>query len=1503
MAGLLGEIDVSWTRFWIPRDTAPVLDRRGYLTDPERQDARATNPLARTLEQLEDKPCVALLGEPGSGKSYAVGAYVASLRAEHFTTLLHVDCRWRPDLQKQIFATEAFEQWLANRIPLTIVVDSLDEHPRGAYEVASQLIDQIRRGPVGSLRLRIACRTAEWPAMLDEQLPLLWKPKGEEPQATFHALAPLRQSDVELAAGKDAAGFLAEIARVDAGSLAIKPITLGFLLEEYRRCGKLPRTRLELYEKGCRILCEESSRSRRGARRTGKLRAPERLAIASRIAAVCVLGRRSVVFTGQDLGTVPPEAVTLEDLTGAAEPSASGRVTVDTDALEEVLNVSGLFAPRGSDQIGWAHQTYAEFLAARFLRERGLSTEHLVGQVSNGALGRVVPALRETVAWLASMSLAGTSQEFFLRMLVADPEPLLGSDFALVGNGEREALVGALLKRLDRREMSIMTIQHRSELLVRLEHAALADQLRPYITGRDHYIMARRAALEFMDSCKVVALEDVVADVVLDGSDDKEFRSSAARTLVRIGSRETKRRLLPLLGGDREADPEDELKGYALLALWPDDITAAELFASLMPSQRSSYGGSYGYFLDKLSETLPPAALSEALHWTLGLPSRRQAPLELTDLLDTILRTAWERLEDAEVRALLAQAAVRRLAVYDVIFQRRNHRNEETPDPARDDGRRRLLATAMVALLPWGPYDTFSIVHHGLVLPKDVPWVIEQLRNGATPLERDHWAAILKQVALSDWTFEVADPILGAVDEVGEIREAMPCLINNVELGSALSRWMRRACRQERKFRGRFRVKPRVSPKVSRVQKRIQVCLRRFAEGDIDAGWRLQSLLAVDSEGRLRNDLHYREDLRNFPGWQRADEETKNRVLDVGREYLLLANERFGEWLGVEIPYGYRPAAVGYRYVCLIDALDPAWLDEHAVTVWANWSAIALAFAPNVNAQSQRVVSRAYRAEPPRVRDVLRALLDEDHRKHGQPLRLHHMAACWDADLGRFLIEYARRPDLKPRFLGDLLDELILHGVEGATDAAVSILNAPIPEGGPGRLRAHAAAHALMAFNPKVGWPVVRPLVEVDPAFGKEVFLTFVRAVEPRHSSTWGKCLSLEDAMTIYVWIERHFPSDSDPQDRQGEMDDSTSRHRLAELRNSLLGELSSRGTLEAVAAIEQIQQTFPDRDFTWVIHRAKDVAAQGIWIPRSPCEVIDLGSTTFRTMPSHHPPAAMHRFSFPAPLVDAYRKNKLAVLFGSGLSMARDVQGSFPSWNELPERLFEQAQNYGVLESAQLDALRLYLKAGHVSLESMLTLLDLPKTSLRAHGYQAALNAIFRPPNAAPGDVHRALVELGLDVLVTTNYDQLLEKAELGRQSYTWKKSDSVLSDINGGRKVLYKIHGTADDQASVVMTQGEYTKASSDEPYRRTIGYLLQAYTFLLVGYGINDPLDLDLVFELNLRAFGSATSQHYALMANPNPNDRDRWQRELNVQALPYQDHDDLPAILRALRATKP
>jgi hypothetical protein len=521
--------NVPWKRFWIPRETAPALGSDGYLVDPEEGYGKVANGQAKTLEQLEETPCVALLGEPGIGKSRVVEAYCEGVRAGDGAVLV-VDFRWHHDLKEKIFATRAFTRWCEEGSPLTILLDSLDEHPLGASEVARQLIGELHGGRLDRLRLRVACRTAEWPGTLDEQLARLWTTSSEEaPRVAFYALAPLRRVDVALAAEQDAAGFLAEVDRVGAEPLAIKPITLAFLLDEFRLNQKLPRERVTLYEAGCRRLCEETSLSRADRRRNGALHIEARLAIASRIAAVCILGRRSLVQVGVVRGAVAPEVVRLDEMVGGVEPSQGDSVAVTADAISEVLEVSGLFAPRGAGYVGWAHQTYAEFLAARFLRERGLPPEQLLREVSNIGMGRSVPALRETIAWLASMD-----KGFFQHLLMFDPAPLLGSDFAMVGPDEREALVGVLLDGINERALDANIIRHDRQAQARLVHPKLADQLRPYLAGRDCYIKARLATVALAVGGKVEALQNDLADLVLNPLEDVEAVPRSRGAAVRV---------------------------------------------------------------------------------------------------------------------------------------------------------------------------------------------------------------------------------------------------------------------------------------------------------------------------------------------------------------------------------------------------------------------------------------------------------------------------------------------------------------------------------------------------------------------------------------------------------------------------------------------------------------------------------------------------------------------------------------------------------------------------------------------------------------------------------------------------------------------------------------------------------------------------------------------------------------------------------------------------------
>ena len=1056
MSELLGNI--PWKRFWIPRDTAPVLDR-GYLADPEEQYGRIVNPHAKTLEELDDKPCVALLGEPGIGKSYVVGAYGAALLdREPAGTVLVVDCRWQRNLQEDVFATESFQAWLAGRAPLTLVVDSLDEHPKGAHEAAFQLLAKLKRGPVASLRLRIACRTAEWPATLDEQLPLLWNANGTEPRAVFYTLAPLRRIDVEQAgqaAGADATLFLEQIGQRGVEPLAMKPITLEFLLGEYRGRGALPPTREELYRNGCTRLCDETSRSREDTGRVGVLQPEQRFAIASRIAAVCILCRRSFIHRGPLRGSIADEAVRLADLVGGTEPTPLGDVEVTAEALAEVLKVSGFFASRGAEYVGWAHQTYAEFLAACFLRARRLSTEEALRELSNATMGRTVPALREAASWWASMEKGA-----FNALLAKDPEALLGSDFAILGHVEQEALVGALLRGIDRREVPATSILYHRDLSPRLAHPGLAAQLRPYIVERNHYVMARRAAIDIATECRLDTLEDVLADLALDPTETVDVREAAARAVCRFASRSTKLRLKPLIAGGCGADLENALKGYALEALWPRDLTAAELFASLTPPNDEGRGGSYTGFLHELEERLASDALVEALRWTKTLPARHgdQLSIAFGTLLEGILSAGWWHIHDERVRPALAEAVRQRLVVHDHIFECPSYRGDRNPDVEHDDARRHLLVSALIALPPSSGYDAFSYADKKLILPRDVPWVIEQMRAGPSSEERARWASILAYVAGRNWTFEIADPIIAALPDVRELREAMPSVSEPfVQLGSALSRRMRKDVRQQRKLAGRWRHKRTHHPEKKKrrpsVKRFIRHAIRRFGDGDLELGWRLQYALSFAPDRKIRS--HERDwDITEYYGWQNADDETRGRVLEIARQYLLRERERIAEWLGGQEYYSTR---AGYRYLCLLEKLDPAWLDAHADAVWASWAGVTLVYSINPSADTQRMVSRAYRSQPARMLEVLGVLLLKQNERFDYPQAIFHLSAGWDKTLGRFLLDFVGRyADLKPRFMGEVLDELIHTGAKAPSNTHRLCLRQPSPpmaRGGSARVR------------------------------------------------------------------------------------------------------------------------------------------------------------------------------------------------------------------------------------------------------------------------------------------------------------------------------------------------------------------------------------------------------------------------------------------------------------------
>ncbi len=531
----------NWKRFWCPRSGKINLAVFGYLHNPDIDFGRYLNPDLVTFDVISHIPCLALLGEPGIGKSSVINAEkekIVSKIEENGSKLLWLDLRAYSSeerLIRKLFESPTFQDWTQGDYKLYVFLDSLDECLLRINTLAALLVDELSNysDKLERLYFRIACRTAEWRSSLEQDLKELW---GKDMMGVYE-LAPLRRVDIAsaaLAEGIDNNAFFEAIEQQQVVPLAIKPITLGFLLNMYRKNNSLPTQQTELYLQGCRLLCEETNQHRRDARLTGNLTADQRMVIAARIAAVTVFCNRYAVWMNIDIGDVPAEDIRIRELVGSTEFALGDKFTVTEEAVKEVLS-TGLFSYRGSHRMGWAHQTYAEFLAAWYLQHHKLTLEQMMNLIVHPGYSdnKLVPQLHETAAWLSSMN-----QEVFQEVMKTNPDILLNSSIVDADDKIKTNLVESLLKLYDEEKLAY---QFRFNAYTHLKHHNLAAQLQVYICDTSKNETARYIAIEITQQCKVKSLQKDLLNVALAPEQPYWVRVNAADTICKLAMKKRRR--------------------------------------------------------------------------------------------------------------------------------------------------------------------------------------------------------------------------------------------------------------------------------------------------------------------------------------------------------------------------------------------------------------------------------------------------------------------------------------------------------------------------------------------------------------------------------------------------------------------------------------------------------------------------------------------------------------------------------------------------------------------------------------------------------------------------------------------------------------------------------------------------------------------------------------------------------------------------------------------------
>lgn len=1178
----------------------------GYLYDPEADYGHIHNPDVVPVEKLAATRCLVLLGEPGIGKTWTTKSQrdvLAQSARDGGGQTLWLDLKSFGDedrLERKL--SEEIAAWRKGEGLLALSLDSLDECRMRISNVTALLIEVFEQLPVERLYLRIACRTADWPNSFESDLKRLWKDDEQAVQA--FELAPLRRGDVMEAAtvnGVDAAAFVREVDRMSVVPLAIKPITLNFLLKQYQRSGSFPATQSELYLQGCRLLCEEPAEHRREAGLTGKLSADQRLAVASRIAAVTVFANRSAVWTNLEQGEELLEDVTPRALSEGSEVAQGRSFEVDRAAIEETLS-SGLFSSRGPNRMGWAHQTYAEFLAARYVTEHGMTLPQAMSLIVHpkDPGKRLVPQLHEAAACLAGMR-----PDVFREIINVDPQVLLRSDVATTDEKDRAALAATLLRLFDEERLSD---RDGSRALYRkLAHPGLAEQVRPYISDKTKGFLVRRVAADIAEACGLRELLDDLVTVALDTKDATRMRANAAHAVVRIGDAASKVKLKPLVEGTAGDDPDDELKGCGLHALWPEHIAATELFSYLTPLNNEKLFGAYKGFLltlTDLTEHLKSEDLVPALNWAKSRPATASLFDPFNEVAAQIVVLSWEYLNAPGVLPVLAETLVALLAQgRDSIL---NARRTSTPRWqslwSADDGRRRSLLSTLIPLISADeafPVRALDERHGALVLTRDFPWLIERMLDEQEPAQQRKWLQVAN-VAIDRQDPAHFEALYDAVQKSELVRHQHGHVFEAIRLDSPKAEQQRSFHHEELAASADEVQLPNPPP-----HERVANLLTKFEAGDLNAWWllNLEMTLAPDST-HYGNELE--SDLTTLPGWKNADENTQHRLVQAAERYILQQSSSTERWLGTNI----FPDYAAYRALRLLGQQAPDTFAALPPTVWKKWASIVVAYPTTSGDGSEGphrfLVGNAYSFASDEVLATLNILIDkENEREESSTLfTIRKMERCWDERLKSFLLAKAQSDSLKPSLVACLLNELIARGADEAKVYAESLLTVPPPTDEPARAKAQSAACALLGYATDGGWSRVWPAIQMDEAFGVEV-VTFVGTLRDTYANVnCGQHLNDEQLADIYIWIVRHFPNGDKDYRPNGFV---SFEEQVRDYRDRILEGLKQRGACDS---IRHLVEELPERDWLkWVLLEAENIARRDTWVPPKPENIIKLGA------------------------------------------------------------------------------------------------------------------------------------------------------------------------------------------------------------------------------------------------------------------------------------------------------
>lgn len=1149
----------DWTRYWVPRGQTAKLSG-GYLVPREGigswHRTEQTSDI-KTLAELEPVRCLVLLGDLGLGKSVEIEREAERLEratADGVRQVLRVDLKRRSAelIKDEVFRDPKFIGWVAGGHELVLLLDSMDECWRRVTELAPLLMANLRPylAKAGKpLFLRLSCRAAEWQDEIEAELGKGFGGKdGQEFQVW--QLAPLTFDDVRVAAEGsriDAQRFMAEVGEKEVGALAAHPITLNMLLAVARKGGALGRNREEIYQRGCELLCQDTHVAS-GTVSLLTTSAQQRFEAAGYMAAAGVLTNRYLVFGSPEERPGEMEGVIAGvDLIGPWIGMDVVRKNLERKVLAETLQ-TGLFESQPNGFHTWRHQSYGEFLAARYLQERKLPVEQYLAVMCDTSSGRprIWPQLEETACWLVVLV-----PILFARLARDNADLFLRCDPAKLGPEQRKLLTQGYLAQVRESEGRVPPWDERAKL-DRLRYPGMGADLAPVIRDRTESWVVRDLAVDIARSCELTDLTEVYFEVFTDPSDDKHVRDHAGAALRDVAGEEEKRKLKGVYRRLLVDDPDDQARGNVLQLLWPDHLTAQELVPLLTLPQKDNFSGAYKHFLADAFDTLRIEDLPGLLRWVRGVePDSDHMDNDPYDgMCGRILLAGYRELENPEVREEFFQvvAATRRR---DGRLFRKDGRDLASEEPLRKifwrEAVRRGLDLVELAV-------GASLPESGLLVADDFRWQVEEVRT-TTGNARARW---LKLVIWS-YSPEHFPAQLGwmqpLVDEDAEAAKNALIKTSSELRSGERDNWRKKHHYDKVKADAERASRPTFGA-------RVDAWLDKYEAGGTGWMWVLMEQLLMPVK-EMGEDGYQGSDW----GWKHINAAQRERIRKAAPGFL--EGVQPNAELLARTDDRYRPFWAGVRLMLELASIESAWLKERPAVYWKVWGPVLFLYydsAHRVDSEPwEKLFGAAYRKAPEEFYAAFERWFATRSDRHIPVHIFNDVPVLEDPRLEEIILQAAAK------FEGQSSNDFYLFSflLANESKAAETLLRSWQKSGHPKTALAEAL---LLNHCAERGGEEVLARMQADLNWGRTV-LGYLNS----GGSMQGDYLSrvTEESLAQYwEWLDANFPRDPYFEDREGTV---TLDHQIYHLKNAVLNHLENRGTTEAVAAMATLVERHPE--------------------------------------------------------------------------------------------------------------------------------------------------------------------------------------------------------------------------------------------------------------------------------------------------------------------------------------